>query len=74
MFEFVDLIKLNNDKNNYKYKVVLLNTKTNKLNNIKMEDNFYLNLDNEREEILILNLQQENNKLDLISKLNISDI
>jgi len=45
---------------------IISQRKLNKLNNIKMEDNFYLNLDNEREEILILNLQQENNKLDLI--------
>lgn len=41
MFEFVDLIKLNNDKNNYKYEVVLLNGNTNKLNKIKFGNNKY---------------------------------
>jgi hypothetical protein len=53
---------------------LITHRKLNKLSNIIMEDNFYLNLDNEREEISILDLQQENNKLNLISKIKLSDI
>jgi len=53
---------------------IITQRKLNKLSNINMKDDFYLNLDNEREEILILDLQQENNKLNLISKIKLSEI
>ena len=58
MFEFVDLIKLNNDKNNYLYKVVLLNTKTNKLNNIKFGNNKYEQYINHKDKIRQINYKK----------------
>jgi len=62
MFEFVDLIKLNNDKNNYKYQVVLFNGNTNKLNKINFGNDKYEDMTIHKDTVRQINYKKRHEK------------